>query len=105
MTTQDIANIRIAKAIGDSPFPLRNYLHDPAESRRLIQWVLEQNEDFFAVFTKNLRDWQALPLPPSLTSGNLAQCNLHPFAVGMAFHATIQQIEKQQEDKIPPQQQ
>lgn len=91
MTTQDIANIRIAEVIRDSPFPLRNYLHDPAESRRLIQWVLKQNEDFFAVFTRNLRRWNALPA--RFTSADLAQCDLHPFAVGMAFLATVRQPE------------
>ena len=91
MTAQDIANIRIAEVIRDSPFPLRNYLHDPAESRRLIQWALKQNDDFFAAFTKNLRAWNALPA--RFTSSDLAQCDLHPFAVGMAFYATVRQSE------------
>jgi hypothetical protein len=71
---------------------LQHPLDESAAFCRIVQVVAQwKRAVFFAAFTKNLRVWNALPA--RFTSADLAQCDLHPFAVGIAFYATVRQSE------------
>ena len=52
MTAQDIANIRIAEVIKDSPFPLRNYLRPGRKPPPYPMGYQNKTTTFFAAFTK-----------------------------------------------------
>ena len=78
----DIANIRIAEVIKDSPFPMRNCLRRSGRKPPPYPMGTKQNDDFLP---RSRKTCAYGTLSHVSRPADLAQRDLHPFAVGMAF--------------------